>query len=186
MRLIEQEYASKYLETLKIDTTQRNINLILKYHPLKKCKINASWNSSGLYADTISIIAKNNKKTQSENEDEKENDSDMLLKKLADSIQGKNKKGLKGSGLLDEDQKENGQDATDNENNNKKGKNLTQANNQKGFIKDKLKEKTLHTANIEEEDEDEFERKFKLDFSVESIKNKYIFPFNQTLRRSKI
>ena len=182
MKLIEQEYASKYLETLKIDTTQKNINLILKYHPLKQCKINASWNSSGLYADTITIIARNNKKNQAENENEKENNSDLLLKKLADSIQGK-KKGLK-SGLLQEGAEKKEQDQ---ESSNKKVKNT---NNSKDVKQKPTKKENEHKDKIRnslviEEEEEELERKFKLDFSVETIKNKYIFPFNQTLRRSK-
>jgi len=186
--LIEREYASKYLETLKIDTTQKNINLILKYHPLKKCKINASWNNSGLYADTITIVARKNKKNQAENDEfEKEDNSDMLLKKLTDSIQGKHTKNLKNSSLVEEGKKEKETDkANTNENTNKKEKNPNVKNPtrnlpNKGNPNDQKDNNPNHII----PEEDEYDRKFHLDYSVESIKNKYIFPFNQTLKRSK-
>lgn len=66
MKIIEQEYATKYLESLGIEATVRNIAAILKKYPLKNCEITAGWNStiykiildSGLYADTITIVAR--------------------------------------------------------------------------------------------------------------------------------
>lgn len=36
-------------------------------------------------------------------------------------------------------------------------------------------------ANIDQE----IQKKFNLDFSIETIKKNYIYPFNQTLKRSK-
>lgn len=175
--MIEQEYASKYLETLKIDTTQKNINLILKYHPLKKCKISASWNNSGLYADTITIVPKKSKKNILDKEDddfENENNSDLLLKKLADSIKGRRRNSLTGS-MHDEGKKEIEENIAEND------KNITDKNYDKHGNEDEQKKNNKKLIIPEE---DEFDKKFQLDFSIENIKNKYIFPFNQTLRRS--
>lgn len=159
--------------------------MILKYHPLKKCKITASWNSSGLYADTITIIARKNKKFSNEEEDlgGDANSDEMLLKRLTESIQGRHNKTLKNSGLMDdpkstEKEKEN---SKTNENASKNDQHNGKQPGSKANLTDP-KERTLNNVILEEEEPD---RKFHLDYSVESIKNKYIYPFNQNLKRSK-
>jgi hypothetical protein len=45
VKIIEQEYATKYLESLGIEPTQKSIASILKKYPLKNCEITAGWNS---------------------------------------------------------------------------------------------------------------------------------------------
>lgn len=165
---------------MKIDPTQKNINLILKFHPLKRCKISASWNSSGLYADTITIMARKTKKTKIDDQTGAENENELLLKKISNSIQGKDNKDFKRKSLLEDPNFEkapNERNETDNQKNNKnerihtdKTENDENGNNKK--------------INIIFEEEEENERKYSLDFSIENIKKKYIFPFNQTLKRS--
>ena len=162
--------------------------MILKYHPLKKCKISASWNSSGLYADTITIVARKNKKFSNEEEDlgGDVNSDEMLLKRLTESIHGRHNKTLKKSGLMEdpkstekEKEKENENSKT-NENSNKNDQHNAKQPGSKSNFTDP-KERTQTNVILEEEEPD---RKFHLDYSVESIKNKYIYPFNQNLKRS--
>lgn len=50
VKIIKQEYATKYLETLNIEPTQKNINMILKKYPLENCDITAGWNSSNSFS----------------------------------------------------------------------------------------------------------------------------------------
>ena len=46
IKLLETQYASKYLETMDIEPSQKNINTVLKFYPLMKCQISSSWNDS--------------------------------------------------------------------------------------------------------------------------------------------
>ena len=63
VKILEQEYASKYLESLNIEASQKNIAMILRMYPLKNCEITASWkNDAGLYADTITIVSRKSDK----------------------------------------------------------------------------------------------------------------------------
>jgi hypothetical protein len=45
-KIIKQEYGTKYLESLGIEPTPKNIAMILKKYPLENCEISAGWNSS--------------------------------------------------------------------------------------------------------------------------------------------
>ncbi len=47
MRVIEYEYAVKYLEYLGTEPTQTNIANLLKNAPLSGCELSTGWNNSG-------------------------------------------------------------------------------------------------------------------------------------------
>ncbi|CAD8208115.1 unnamed protein product [Paramecium pentaurelia] len=155
-KIIEQEYATKYLESLGIEANQKNIQMILKNYPLNRCEITGGWNTSGLYADTINIVVRQKKKN-----------IEVAL-------------GQKDKDVLDEVQKE--QDLkkiTLKKNEQEQDPQLTQqqiALQQKNEVE---QQKEL----LEKEEEKKI--KFKLDFSLEEIKHKYLFPFNQTFQRKQ-
>ncbi|CAD8194163.1 unnamed protein product [Paramecium octaurelia] len=155
-KIIEQEYATKYLESLGIEANQKNIQMILKNYPLNRCEITGGWNTSGLYADTINIVVRQKKKN-----------IEVAL-------------GQKDKDVLDEVQKE--QDLkkiTIKKGEQEQDPQLTQqqiALQQKNEVE---QQKEL----LEKEEEKKI--KFKLDFSLEEIKHKYLFPFNQTFQRKQ-
>ena len=47
IKVIEYEYAVRYLEILGINPTQNNITVVLKKHPLSNCELQSGWNNSG-------------------------------------------------------------------------------------------------------------------------------------------
>ncbi|CAD8120214.1 unnamed protein product [Paramecium sonneborni] len=155
-KIIEQEYATKYLESLGIEANQKNIQMILKNYPLNRCEITGGWNTSGLYADTINIVVRQKKKNIEIPQGQKDKD------------------------VLDEVQKE--QDLkkiTIKKNEQEQDQQLTQqqlALQQKNEVE---QQKEL----LEKEEEKKI--KFKLDFNIEEIKRKYLFPFNQTFQRKQ-
>ena len=64
MKVIQNEYAVRYLEQLGLQPTQTNIEKVLKNAPLSSCEFQAVWNNSGWIADSITIYpSKPNKKT---------------------------------------------------------------------------------------------------------------------------
>lgn len=56
IKVIQNEYAVKYLEQLGLQATQANIDRLLQKAPLSSCEINAIWNNSGWLADSVTII----------------------------------------------------------------------------------------------------------------------------------
>ena len=56
MKIIKQEYATKYLESLNIEPTAKNIAMILKKYPLENCEITAGWKSTVL--DLVSYLSR--------------------------------------------------------------------------------------------------------------------------------
>ncbi|CAD8207060.1 unnamed protein product [Paramecium octaurelia] len=155
-KIIEQEYATKYLESLGIEANQKNIQMILKNYPLNRCEITGGWNTSGLYADTINIVVRQKKKNIEIPQGQK--DKDVL-----DEVQ--KEQDLKKITIKKSEQEQDQQ--------------LTQqqlALQQKNEVE---QQKEL----LEREEEKKI--KFKLDFSIEQIKYKYLFPFNQTFQRKQ-
>lgn len=64
IKVIENEYAVRYLEQLGLSATQNNIDLLLKKAPLTTCEFQALWNNSGWLADSVTIFPiKKEKKT---------------------------------------------------------------------------------------------------------------------------
>jgi hypothetical protein len=57
-RILEQEYATKYLESMGVEATNKNIVKILKERPLDSCEIVESRLTGGLHTDTITVITK--------------------------------------------------------------------------------------------------------------------------------
>jgi hypothetical protein len=55
MKVIQHEYAVRYLELMGLSATQTNIEKILQKSPLSSCEISCGWNTSGWLADTIYI-----------------------------------------------------------------------------------------------------------------------------------
>ena len=55
MKVIQNEYAVRYLELMGLTPTQANIDKILMKSPLSSCEINCTWNTSGWLADVIMI-----------------------------------------------------------------------------------------------------------------------------------
>lgn len=141
VKIIEQEYATKYLESLGIESTTKNIQMILKNYPLKHCQITAGWNSSGLYADTITIVVRSKPgKKDKKDKNEPVEDTGLDLKKMS-------------LGLL------------------KQQPETTEGEHPKNEVE---QQKELL------EKEEEKKMKFKLNFNIEEIKSKYLFPFNQS------
>ncbi|KAM3136491.1 hypothetical protein pb186bvf_011449 [Paramecium bursaria] len=145
VKIIEQEYATKYLESLGIEATSKNIQMILKQYPLKNCDVTAGWNTSGLYADTITIIVRQKAHDKKDRSISKGNKDDIVkdleLKKL-------NVQYLQPLPTNSEQQEQ-----------------------KNDPIKD-----------IIDKDDDQ-EIKFKLNYDIEDIKSKYLFPFNQSYQR---
>ena len=54
-KVIELEYAIRYLEYMGISPTQNTIIRLLKTNPLSSCHISAVWNSTNWLADTLHI-----------------------------------------------------------------------------------------------------------------------------------
>lgn len=66
MKVIEHEYACRYLEKLNIEPNPKNIQFILKKYPIKNCDIKSEWNNNNFSADTIVISTR--KKDAEENQ----------------------------------------------------------------------------------------------------------------------
>jgi len=49
VRIIEYEYAVKYLEYLGVRATQKNMEALLKSAPLYSCEIKSGWNNAGYF-----------------------------------------------------------------------------------------------------------------------------------------
>jgi hypothetical protein len=58
LKILEQEYATRYLENLGVEATQKNIHKILRENPLENCEIIESRLNGGLHTDTITIVTK--------------------------------------------------------------------------------------------------------------------------------
>jgi len=71
IKVIEHEYAVKYLEQLGSTATSQAIQRLLKTQPLSSCEIVSGWNNSGALADVLYIYPlKKEKKTFDANKDE--------------------------------------------------------------------------------------------------------------------
>ena len=68
MRVIQNEYATRYLEILGLSATQANIDKLLMKNPLSSCEISCGWNTSGWLADTIQIYPNRPKKKSFDNQ----------------------------------------------------------------------------------------------------------------------
>lgn len=67
LKVIEREYAVRYLEIIGVEPTRKNIEKILSEMPLENCTIKAQWRqSSNWLADTITIIPHSRPKPQSD------------------------------------------------------------------------------------------------------------------------
>jgi hypothetical protein len=55
IKVIEHEYAVRYLEHMGLLATQQSIARLLKMHPLSSCMLKSSWNNSGHVADVLHI-----------------------------------------------------------------------------------------------------------------------------------
>ena len=55
IKVIQNEYAIRYLEQLGLLATQANIEHVLKSAPLSACELSAGWNNSGWLADSVVI-----------------------------------------------------------------------------------------------------------------------------------
>jgi len=62
LRAIQDEYATRYLESMQIQPTSRNKLNLLHKKPLTSCEISPSWNSSGWLADFVQIYPNKMKK----------------------------------------------------------------------------------------------------------------------------
>lgn len=62
-KIIHDDYASRYLETIGVAATQTNKQMVMRNMPLKDCDIQASWSSrSSAVADSITILPPQRKK----------------------------------------------------------------------------------------------------------------------------
>lgn len=55
IKVIQYEYAVRYLEKIGIEANARNIARLLKEHPLSSCEFSPGWNNSGWLADVLYI-----------------------------------------------------------------------------------------------------------------------------------
>jgi len=69
---LQDEYATRYLEHMRIEPTQRNKTKLLKKSPLTSCFLVPSWNNSGWLADTLQIYP-NRSKTDKTYENDRDN-----------------------------------------------------------------------------------------------------------------
>jgi hypothetical protein len=67
IKVVQNEYAIRYLEQLGLTATQANIEHVLKQAPLSACEFNAGWNNSGWLADSVIIQPNKPKKKTFEN-----------------------------------------------------------------------------------------------------------------------
>lgn len=67
LKAIQDEYATRYLETMGIMPTLINKEKLLKKQPLTACELQPEWNSSGWLADGIKIYPNKIKKISYEN-----------------------------------------------------------------------------------------------------------------------
>ena len=67
IKVIEYEYAVRYLEVLGIEANTRMIASILKTNPLSSCELSSGWNNSGSLADVLYIYPNKKKKKSFEN-----------------------------------------------------------------------------------------------------------------------
>ena len=71
IKVIEHEYAVKYLERMGTAATSQAIQRLLKTQPLSSCEIVSGWNNSGALADILYIYPlKKDKKTFDANKEE--------------------------------------------------------------------------------------------------------------------
>lgn len=70
IKVIEYEYAVRYLEILGIEANPKMIANILKTNPLSSCELSSGWNNSGSLADVLYIYPNKKKKKSFENKRE--------------------------------------------------------------------------------------------------------------------
>lgn len=122
-------------------------------------------------------------KINQQNNESDQQAKDLLLKQLSQSIQGKNRTDfIGGKNHLDDTKLE--KLTTEDDDHNHETKNIKENNTYTLNNKNENIQNEINKNGVIFEDDDEYEKKFHLDFSIENIKKKYIFPFNQTLTRS--
>lgn len=93
IKVIEHEYAVKYLEMMGTAASNRAIQRLLKTQPLSSCEIVSGWNNSGALADVLYIYPlKKDKKTFDANKEELGFASKVKIAKkqaIADIVVGK-------------------------------------------------------------------------------------------------
>lgn len=62
VKVIQYEYAVRYLEKMGVEANARNIARLLKTQPLSSCEFAPGWNSSGWLADILYIYPNKVKK----------------------------------------------------------------------------------------------------------------------------
>ena len=67
IKVIQNEYAVRYLESLGLTATQANIDNVLEKAPLSSCEFAPGWNNSGWLADSIIIYPNRSKKNSFDN-----------------------------------------------------------------------------------------------------------------------
>lgn len=84
IKIIENEYATKYLESLNIEPTVQNIRQLLQMKPLSECQIiSGGWSGGGMMAENIRVIPNKRRQMQGTKipslKDRKKNIQDRLL-----------------------------------------------------------------------------------------------------------
>jgi len=64
VKVIEYEYAVKYLELMGVSPSPKMIANLLKNHPLSSCELSSGWSKTGWLADVIYIHPKKTSKKQ--------------------------------------------------------------------------------------------------------------------------
>lgn len=64
---IQTEYATRYLEIMDIEPSQKNREALLSQQPLTACQLDPGWNNSGWLADSINIYPNRLKRKTYEN-----------------------------------------------------------------------------------------------------------------------
>ena len=67
VKVIQYEYAVRYLEQIGIEPNPKNITNLLKHAPLSSCEFSPGWNNSGWLADMLYIYPNKVKKQSFEN-----------------------------------------------------------------------------------------------------------------------
>ena len=55
LKAVQDEYATRYLEHMKIEPNAKNKAILLQKNPLTSCHLQTGWNNSGWLADNLFI-----------------------------------------------------------------------------------------------------------------------------------
>ncbi|KAL4441372.1 hypothetical protein ABPG74_013667 [Tetrahymena malaccensis] len=191
VKVIEHEYACRYLEKLNIEPNQKNIQFILKKYPIKNCDIKSEWNNNNFSADTIVISTRKKEDLNQKYQESQTNlfeELGLKLMKIPNIDTGKanteNDKNQQQEGRIDQNKSPEpnsqitGAASTSNVYNTSSYKEQSQSAKKKQQSQGEGSKERIKKVPL-----DDKQNKFEINYDIEYIKKNYIFPFNQTTLR---